>query len=50
MLEEYEEKLLLLKKFQQRTELLNQLKTFSEKGKVVDDEFLRVIDALEKLE
>lgn len=50
MLEEYEEKLLLLKKFQQRTELLNQLKTFSEKGKVVDDEFLRVIEALEKLE
>lgn len=50
MLEEYEEKLLLLKKFQQRNELLNHLKTDAKKGKVVDDEFLRVIDALEKLE
>lgn len=50
MLEEYEEKLLLLKKFQQRNEILNQLKTYSEKGKVVDDEFLRLIEALEKLE
>jgi uncharacterized protein len=50
MLEEYEEKLLLLKKFQQRNELLNDLKTYAEKGKVVDDEFLRVIEALEKLE
>lgn len=50
MLEEYEEKLLLLKKFQQRNELLNHLKTYTKKGKVVDDEFLRVIDALEKLE
>src|SRR6476620_3772224 len=44
MLEEYEEKLLLLKKFQQRNELLNHLKTYAEKGKVVDDEFLRAIE------
>ncbi|WP_088013107.1 putative DNA-binding protein [Gottfriedia acidiceleris] len=50
MLEEYEEKLLLLKKFQQRNELLNQLKTYAKQGKVVDDELLRVIEALEKLE
>jgi predicted DNA-binding protein YlxM (UPF0122 family) len=50
MLEEYEEKLLLLEKFQKRQELINQLKTFTGNGKVEDEEYLEILDALEKLE
>ncbi|MBP0724883.1 putative DNA-binding protein [Bacillus sp. RG28] len=50
MLEEYEEKLLLLEKFQKRQVLINQLKTFTGNGKVIDEEYFEVLDALEKLE
>jgi predicted DNA-binding protein YlxM (UPF0122 family) len=50
MLEEYEEKLLLLEKFQKRQVLINQLKTFTGNGKVIDEEYFAILDALEKLE
>ncbi|KMY53589.1 hypothetical protein AC623_05960 [Bacillus sp. FJAT-27231] len=44
MLEEYESKLLLFKKFQERSRLLKQLKSF------VSDEGLSIIESLEKLD
>ncbi|GLY10516.1 putative DNA-binding protein [Bacillus badius] len=44
MLEEYESKLLLFKKFQERSRLLKQLKTF------VSDDGLSIIESLEKLD
>ncbi|MED0667293.1 putative DNA-binding protein [Pseudobacillus badius] len=44
MLEEYESKLLLFKKFQERSHLLKQLKTF------VSDDGLSIIESLEKLD
>ncbi|WP_100330885.1 putative DNA-binding protein [Bacillus xiapuensis] len=44
MLEEYESKLLLLKKFQERTKLLKQLRTRAPKN------VLPIIEALEKLD
>ncbi|HEY9576069.1 MAG TPA: putative DNA-binding protein [Pseudobacillus sp.] len=44
MLEEYESKLLLFKKFQERSRLLKQLKSF------VSDDGLSIIESLEKLD
>ncbi|OCA83862.1 putative DNA-binding protein [Pseudobacillus wudalianchiensis] len=44
MLEEYESKLLLFKKFQESSRLLKQLKSF------VSDEGLSIIESLEKLD
>lgn len=44
MLEEYESKLLLFKKFQERSRLLKQLKT------LVSDDGLSIIESLEKLD
>ncbi|MET3698013.1 hypothetical protein SAMN05877753_107137 [Bacillus oleivorans] len=50
MLEEYEEKLLLLQKFQERSKLLNELKELIEAGESNKDALLKPIQALEKLE
>lgn len=49
MLEEYEEKLLLYKKFEQRTKLLKQLKDLVSSN-ATPDEIMSIVGALEKLE
>ncbi|MGX4765876.1 putative DNA-binding protein [Bacillus mojavensis] len=49
MLEQYEEKLLLLKKFQERKEMFNKLKELAS-GSKEEEEFTALIEALEKLD
>ncbi|MGF7533224.1 putative DNA-binding protein [Bacillus mexicanus] len=49
MLEQYEEKLLLLKKFQERKEMFNKLKELASRSKEVE-EITALIEALEKLD
>ncbi|MDP4083008.1 MAG: putative DNA-binding protein [Bacillota bacterium] len=50
MLEEYEEKLLLLEKFQQRIKLLNHMKDLMKEDSLSKTELLQVISELEKLD
>ncbi|OCA85467.1 hypothetical protein A8F94_11285 [Bacillus sp. FJAT-27225] len=50
MLEEYEEKLLLLQKFQERTALLGQMKDLLNSGQVPKQELLGKIAEIEKLD
>ncbi|MBE4908756.1 putative DNA-binding protein [Bacillus luteolus] len=50
MLEEYEEKLLLFQKFQERQQLFQQLKDLSNKEGTVKNELLNIIERLEKLD
>ncbi|MEW9501333.1 putative DNA-binding protein [Jeotgalibacillus marinus] len=51
MLEEYESKLLLFQKFQERAKMIEQLKTAVADKSIVDvTGLLQIIDALEKLE
>ncbi|CAN2251790.1 MULTISPECIES: putative DNA-binding protein [Bacillus] len=49
MLEQYEEKLLLLKKFQERKEMFNKLKELAS-GSIEEEEITALIEALEKLD
>ncbi|MDM5301714.1 putative DNA-binding protein [Bacillus vallismortis] len=49
MLEQYEEKLLLLKKFQERKEMFNKLKELAS-GSKEEEELTALIEALEKLD
>ncbi|WP_339192516.1 putative DNA-binding protein [Bacillus sp. FSL K6-1003] len=49
MLEQYEEKLLLLKKFQERKEMFNKLKELASASKE-EEEITALIEALEKLD
>ncbi|MBY4603878.1 MULTISPECIES: putative DNA-binding protein [Bacillus] len=49
MLEQYEEKLLLLKKFQERKEMFNKLKELAS-GSNEEEEITALIEALEKLD
>ncbi|BDG79918.1 MULTISPECIES: putative DNA-binding protein [Bacillus] len=49
MLEQYEEKLLLLKKFQERKEMFNKLKELAS-GTEEKEEITALIEALEKLD
>ncbi|MCO8147121.1 putative DNA-binding protein [Bacillus subtilis] len=49
MLEQYEEKLLLLKKFQERKEMFNKLKELAS-GSKEEEEIIALIEALEKLD
>ncbi|MED2967854.1 putative DNA-binding protein [Bacillus subtilis] len=49
MLEQYEEKLLLLKKFQERKEMFNKLKELGS-GSKEEEEITALIEALEKLD
>ncbi|AGE63443.1 putative DNA-binding protein [Bacillus subtilis XF-1] len=49
MLEQYEEKLLLLKKFQERKEMFNKLKELAS-GSKEEEEITALIEALEKLD
>ncbi|KUP33457.1 putative DNA-binding protein [Bacillus halotolerans] len=49
MLEQYEEKLLLLKKFQERKEMFNKLKELAS-GTEEEEEITALIEALEKLD
>ncbi|KAF1681117.1 MULTISPECIES: putative DNA-binding protein [Bacillus] len=49
MLEQYEEKLLLLKKFQERKEMFNKLKELAS-GSKDEEEIAALIEALEKLD
>ncbi|MEG7281801.1 putative DNA-binding protein [Bacillus sp. 0909A] len=49
MLEQYEEKLLLLKKFQERKEMFNKLKELAS-GSKEEEEITALIKALEKLD
>lgn len=48
MLEQYEEKLLLLKKFQERKEMFNKLKELAS-GSKEEEEITALIEALEKI-
>ena len=50
MLEEYEEKLLLFQKFQQRMKLFKELRRIIDNETASNQELLAVIDALEKLD
>jgi uncharacterized protein len=50
MLEEYEEKLLLFQKFQERQRLIRKLRDIAVKNNLQDQEFFATIEALEKLE
>jgi predicted DNA-binding protein YlxM (UPF0122 family) len=50
MLEEYEEKLLLFQKFQERQRLIRKLREIAAKNNLQDQEFFATIEALEKLE
>ncbi|MBA4536197.1 putative DNA-binding protein [Bacillus aquiflavi] len=50
MLEEYEEKLLLFTKFQERARLIRQMKELVSEGSSSADELLAVIVELEKLD
>ncbi|MGM9927486.1 MAG: putative DNA-binding protein [Bacillus sp. (in: firmicutes)] len=50
MLEEYEAKLLLFEKFQQRTELLDQLTQEVKQSSIETSEMLTIIAELEKLD
>ncbi|HHY20475.1 MAG TPA: putative DNA-binding protein [Bacilli bacterium] len=50
MLEEYEEKLSLLHKFEQRSQLLAKLKAVALNKVTPDDEMFDIIELLEKLE
>ncbi|HWO77927.1 MAG TPA: putative DNA-binding protein [Bacillus sp. (in: firmicutes)] len=50
MLEEYEEKLLLLQKFQERSKLLKELRELIEAGEGNKEALLKPIQALENLE
>jgi len=50
MLEEYEKKLLLFQKFQERQRLIKKLRELAVKHNVEDKEFYTTIEALEKLE
>ncbi|MGQ9007353.1 putative DNA-binding protein [Bacillus stercoris] len=49
MLEQYEEKLLLLKKFQERKEMFNKLKELAS-GSKEEEEITALIESLEKLD
>lgn len=49
MLEQYEEKLLLLKKFQERKEMFNKLKELAS-GSKEEEEITALIETLEKLD
>ncbi|QHF57574.1 hypothetical protein Bateq7PJ16_1768 [Bacillus subtilis] len=49
MLEQYEDKLLLLKKFQERKEMFNKLKELAS-GSKEEEEITALIEALEKLD
>ncbi|HZG61120.1 MAG TPA: putative DNA-binding protein [Anoxybacillus sp.] len=50
MLEEYEEKLLLFQKFQERQKLIKKLREIAARNQLQDEEFFETIEALEKLE
>ncbi|HZG72903.1 MAG TPA: putative DNA-binding protein [Chondromyces sp.] len=50
MLEEYERKLLLFNKFQERTKLLEKMKAAAGKAPAVEAAFLQLIEALEELD
>jgi len=50
MLEEYEEKLLLFKKFQERSKIITKLKQSLEKGNVEKSQWIELIQSLEKLD
>ncbi|MBO8176501.1 putative DNA-binding protein [Aeribacillus pallidus] len=50
MLEEYEKKLLLFQKFQERSKLLHQMKIELEQEEVSKTNLLALIEALEKLD
>ncbi|MFC3882602.1 putative DNA-binding protein [Bacillus songklensis] len=50
MLEQYEEKLLLFQRFQDRQRILRQLKETLQTSKCGDETLLSLIDSLEKLE
>ena len=50
MLEEYEEKLLLLQKFQERQQLVTKLKQLISEEEHVDEQIKQVVEAIEKLD
>jgi len=50
MLEEYEEKLLLFKKFQERSKIITKLKQSLENGNVEKSQWIELIQSLEKLD
>ncbi|MGG0184554.1 putative DNA-binding protein [Bacillus rhizoplanae] len=50
MLEEYEEKLLLLQKFQERQQLVAKLKQLISEEEHVDEQVKQVVEAIEKLD
>jgi uncharacterized protein len=50
MLEEYEEKLLLFQKFQERQQLIKKLREIAARNNLQDEDFFKTIEALEKLE
>jgi len=50
MLEEYEEKLLLLQKFQERQQLVTKLKQLISEEEHVDEQIKQVVEAIENLD
>ena len=50
MLEEYEEKLVLLQKFQERQRLVAKLKQLNSEEEHVNEEMKQVVEAIEKLD
>ncbi|COF85123.1 putative DNA-binding protein [Streptococcus pneumoniae] len=50
MLEEYEEKLVLLQKFQERQRLVAKLKQLISEEEHVNEEMKQVVEAIEKLD
>ncbi|MCA1040746.1 putative DNA-binding protein [Bacillus infantis] len=50
MLEEYEEKLLLFEKFQQRSKLIREMRTFLEEGSPSHQSLMEAVAELEKLD
>ncbi|MGR5868061.1 putative DNA-binding protein [Bacillus pacificus] len=50
MLEEYEEKLVLLQKFQERQRLVAKAKTANQRKEHVNEEMKQVVEAIEKLD
>lgn len=50
MLEEYEEKLLLLQKFQERQQLVEKLKQLISEEEHVDEQVKQVVEAIENLD
>ncbi|TDL35067.1 putative DNA-binding protein [Jeotgalibacillus sp. S-D1] len=50
MLEEYESKLLLFQKFQERAKMIDQLRAAAKKSPIEATQLLPIIDSLEKLE